>query len=272
MLGIHLSRTSLSSSRLYRALGDIGNVQGVITRAQAAKKEVSVVDLGPRGIVQPMRSPLLACSSSSMQCSMVATVWVDLRINPVLQGPQDAAQSTSRWQMAALTLFPCMQAASKNPSSLRARDPNATAAQLRARAPTGNRTKAVGVSLSSLLQNRSEAATVAKPTFAPPPSPLPDIDSVDKDDPLSAYEYAGSIYNYYRRVEPRFQVPVDYMSTQVNHRPRPGHLCYTHACALHRPGPPLVAQKPLSGPYPDRVFDSSRWRSLRRCAASSLTG
>lgn len=164
-----------------------------------------------------MHSPLQACSHITTQYSKLATARGGFSSNPVQQRPHAAVEGPSRWQMAALTLFPCMQAALKTQSSLRVRDPNATAAALRARAPTSNRTaKPVGVSLSSLLQNRSEAATVTKPAFAPPPSPLPDIDSVDKDDPLSAYEYAGSIYNYYRRVEPRFQVPVDYMSTQVH--------------------------------------------------------
>jgi cyclin B len=45
---------------------------------------------------------------------------------------------------------------------------------------------------------------------------LPDIDSVDKDNPLAAAEYANSIYNYYRRVEPQFSVSYDYMKSQVS--------------------------------------------------------
>jgi hypothetical protein len=48
-----------------------------------------------------------------------------------------------------------------------------------------------------------------------PESPLPDIDKNDKHNPLAASEYANSIYNYYRRVEPKFNVAHDYMQTQV---------------------------------------------------------
>lgn len=48
-----------------------------------------------------------------------------------------------------------------------------------------------------------------------PLSPLPDIDSADLHNPLAAAEYANSIYDYYRRVEPKFSVPHDYMKSQV---------------------------------------------------------
>jgi cyclin B len=63
-----------------------------------------------------------------------------------------------------------------------------------------------------LLQNRAESA---QPKAAAPLSPLPDIDSVDKHNPLAAAEYASSIFDYYRRVEPKFSVPHDYMKSQV---------------------------------------------------------
>jgi hypothetical protein len=161
------------------------------------------------------------------------------------------------------------------PTALKPRDPNLTAAVLRSRA-TSTSQKKTGSSLSSLLQSRSEAAA-AKRAAAPvtPLSPLPDIDSKDKTDPLAAAEYAQvragprlasgqqplklpdpprtqarvttraahgpiaracpapsrpcatalrappraaplqDIYCYYRRVEPRFAVPADYMKGQV---------------------------------------------------------
>lgn len=109
-----------------------------------------------------------------------------------------------------------MQAGVKPQTSLRPRDPNATAAALRKGSAAPGR--AGGLSLSSLLQTRAESAIAKAPSAsasAPPPSPLPDIDSADKHNPLAASEYANSIYNYYRRVEPRFRVAHDYMANQA---------------------------------------------------------
>ena len=48
-----------------------------------------------------------------------------------------------------------------------------------------------------------------------PPSPLPDIDACDRENPLAACDYVNDVYRYYRRVEPQFRVPADYMSHQV---------------------------------------------------------
>jgi cyclin B len=108
-----------------------------------------------------------------------------------------------------------LQAAVKPQTSLRARDPNATAAALRNRVPSSSRP--AGASLSALLQTRAESAVGSRAVAAglPPPSPLPDIDSADKHNPLAASEYANSIYNYFRRVEPKFRVAPDYMRSQV---------------------------------------------------------
>eukprot|EP00879_Flechtneria_rotunda_P008862 GHRR01009282.1.p1 GENE.GHRR01009282.1~~GHRR01009282.1.p1 ORF type:complete len:390 (+),score=110.06 GHRR01009282.1:116-1285(+) len=100
----------------------------------------------------------------------------------------------------------------KPQTSLRPRDPNATAAILRSKVAQPNRPN--GVSLSSLLQTRAESAS-AKAQAVPPASPLPDIDSNDKLNPLAAAEYANSIYSYYRRVESKFHVAHDYMQSQV---------------------------------------------------------
>uniref|UniRef100_A0A383W4K9 Cyclin N-terminal domain-containing protein n=1 Tax=Tetradesmus obliquus TaxID=3088 RepID=A0A383W4K9_TETOB len=125
-----------------RAFGDIGNIQGVTTRAQAAKDKVGT----------------------------------------------------------------------KPQTSLRPRDPNATAAALRSKVAQPSRP--AGVSLSSLLQTRAESVPAAKAPVVCPESPLPDIDKNDKHNPLAASEYANSIYNYYRRVEPKFKVAHDYMQTQ----------------------------------------------------------
>lgn len=139
--------------------------------------------------------------------------------------------------------------ASKPTTSLRPRDPNATAAALRSKVPQASRP--AGVSLSSLLQNRAESAI---PKAAVPLSPLPDIDSADLHNPLAAAEYANSIYDYYRRVEPKFSVPCDYMKGQVRH-PSTAHRQAVPQQAEHFPSPSL--------PPPAR-----RWRSTRRCVAS----
>jgi hypothetical protein len=122
---------------------------------------------------------------------------------------------------------------------------------LRSRATSTSQRK-TGSSLSSLLQSRSEAAA-AKRAAAPaagaaPLSPLPDIDSKDKHNPLAAAEYAHDIYSYYRRVEPRFAVPADYMKTQV--RARRG------TCRRHAPesGPRAV----LGAPPASAVLPAAR--------------
>ena len=88
-----------------------------------------------------------------------------------------------------------------------------------------------GSSLSSLLQARSEACTAPaarrsaskaaqqqpqqQQQQVPPESPLPDIDAADRGNPLTACEYVNDVYRFYRRVEPEFRVPADYMSRQV---------------------------------------------------------
>lgn len=95
--------------------------------------------------------------------------------------------------------------------------------------------------MSSLLQTRSEAAVSARKPSAPT-SPLPDIDSQDKANPLSAPEYANDIHAYYRRVEPKFRVSPDYMASQVSdlasvslRRPYPAAPCLL--LPLHRNRP-----------------------------------
>mmetsp|Transcript_6234 Transcript_6234/g.13638 ORF Transcript_6234/g.13638 Transcript_6234/m.13638 type:complete len:439 (-) Transcript_6234:738-2054(-) len=77
------------------------------------------------------------------------------------------------------------------------------------------RQQQAGMSMSSLLQTRSEAAVTTRKAPAPP-SPLPDIDSVDNMNPLAASEYVVDIYSYYKRAEPKFRVAHDYMQTQAD--------------------------------------------------------
>lgn len=68
--------------------------------------------------------------------------------------------------------------------------------------------------MSSVLQTRSEAATSTRKGPAPP-SPLPDIDASDRENPLSVTDYVNDIHSYYKRVEPRYRVDPGYMKTQV---------------------------------------------------------
>ncbi|KAJ9533736.1 hypothetical protein QJQ45_026808 [Haematococcus lacustris] len=72
-----------------------------------------------------------------------------------------------------------------------------------------------GMSMSSLLQSRSEAAVSSKKPVAPA-SPLPDIDSEDRNNPLAATEYVNDIYSYYRRIEPKYRVSAAYMASQAD--------------------------------------------------------
>ena len=44
---------------------------------------------------------------------------------------------------------------------------------------------------------------------------LPDIDSVDAEDPLAATDFVSDIFSYYKRVEPQLRVAPDYMSRQA---------------------------------------------------------
>jgi hypothetical protein len=90
---------------------------------------------------------------------------------------------------------------------------------------TRSQTRALqgGTSLSALLQARSEAtaagsrrqARTAAAQQQRPGSPLPDIDATDRGNPLAACDYVNDVYGFYRRVEPQFRVPGDYMSQQV---------------------------------------------------------
>ena len=60
--------------------------------------------------------------------------------------------------------------------------------------------------------------------FALPPqrAALPDIDALDKNNPLMVTEVVNDIYAYYRSAEPEYAVPADYMSKQsdINDRMR----------------------------------------------------
>jgi len=68
--------------------------------------------------------------------------------------------------------------------------------------------------MTSMLQTRSEAAVSASRRLCP--SPLPDIDAIDRANPLAMTEYVNDIYSYYKRVEPKYRVAPDYMKKQVS--------------------------------------------------------
>ncbi len=75
------------------------------------------------------------------------------------------------------------------------------------------RQQATGMSMSSLLESRSAAMNSRKSLT--PASPMPDIDSQDRMNPLAASDYVNDIYNYYKRVENKYRVAPTYMSSQV---------------------------------------------------------
>lgn len=49
----------------------------------------------------------------------------------------------------------------------------------------------------------------------PPPSPLPDIDAPDRHNHLAECNYVNDVYSYFRRIEPKFKAPANYMDSQV---------------------------------------------------------
>lgn len=88
------------------------------------------------------------------------------------------------------------------------------------------RSQTKGLSMSSMLQNRSEAAVAPQANSSaaqnarggrpPPPAPLPDIDAIDRENPLAVADYVNDIHSYYKRVEPKYRVAHDYMKIQTD--------------------------------------------------------
>ena len=109
----------------------------------------------------------------------------------------------------------------------------AAAASAAAPAPTGRSMSALLAARSSEAANASSsrcglAAALGQSSNSDPSSiklrnarrvrdtPLPALDAADAADPLAASEYAGDIFAYYARAEPRFRPPADYMARQVD--------------------------------------------------------
>lgn len=130
---------------------------------------------------------------------------------------QDAAAKPAAAAKALATTRSGVAAATRAPEA------GAAPAVLRPVAMNANmprtRSQTKGLSMSSVLQTRSEAAVTARRPAAP--APLPDIDSGDRDNLLAVSDYVLDIHQYYRRVEPKFRVAPDYMKKQV----RGGRVC-----------------------------------------------
>jgi cyclin B len=71
------------------------------------------------------------------------------------------------------------------------------------------------ISWTELMEYRGETNQNTS-TSSPVCSTLPDIDCGDKNNPLSAHEYANDIIAYHRRSEPLYIVPADYMTRQTD--------------------------------------------------------
>jgi cyclin B len=92
---------------------------------------------------------------------------------------------------------------------------------------TRSKTRALaqGASLTTLLQARAagsrssgRSGSLSAPLEAAQQrvSPLPDIDGPDKQNHLAECEYVNDVYDYFRRVEPKFRAPANYMENQVS--------------------------------------------------------
>lgn len=90
--------------------------------------------------------------------------------------------------------------------------------------------------MSSQLEQQSTAAQLTRrPKLAAmPDSPVPDIDSVDAADPLTAASYVSDIYAYHRRTEANFRPLPTYMARQVG--PAAGSSAGAMVCQVQRCG------------------------------------
>ncbi|GIL90606.1 hypothetical protein Vretimale_15710 [Volvox reticuliferus] len=125
---------------------------------------------------------------------------------PVLEGGVKTRAAAKRADGAVIKDAPMPTGATLRPAQL----------VPRTRAQAAQAPRVQGPSMSSLLSQRSEAFVGSQSVRAPPPSPLPDIDSGDKLNPLMAADYVNDIYYFYKRVEPKYKVPADYMDKQTD--------------------------------------------------------
>lgn len=81
--------------------------------------------------------------------------------------------------------------------------------------------------MTSMLQTRSEAAVTMGRKLAPAlQSPIPDIDAIDRANPLAMTAYVNDIHSFYKRVEPKYRVDANYMRKQVQHMGSGHGLCW----------------------------------------------
>ena len=71
--------------------------------------------------------------------------------------------------------------------------------------------------MTSMLQTRSEAAVSMGRKLALQ-SPIPDIDAIDRSNPLAMTAYVNDIHSFYKRVEPKYRVDPQYMKKQVRRK------------------------------------------------------
>ena len=91
--------------------------------------------------------------------------------------------------------------------------PAAAARPVVSQAPR-TRSQTKGLSMTSMLQTRSEAA-VSVGRRLTLQSPIPDIDAIDRCNPLAMTAYVNDIHSFYKRIEPKYRVEPNYMRKQV---------------------------------------------------------
>jgi hypothetical protein len=215
-----------------RALGDIGNVNH--PAAAGAKQQVDKVQLSVIA-AYALRYNNSGCYRKGAKCFWHA---VSKRIVALQYIVSCVTCPTllSSWAPTKLRAGPpcCLQVAVKKPSNPQQNQQASNVAepvpQQLADAPvriTRSKTRALaqGASLTSLLQARAagsrssrRSGSLSAPLEAAQQqvSPLPDIDGPDKHNHLAECEYVNDVYAYFRRVEPKFRAPADYMQNQVS--------------------------------------------------------
>ncbi|KAK9820270.1 hypothetical protein WJX72_008376 [[Myrmecia] bisecta] len=179
-----------------RALGDIGNLVGPFNTRCNVGKDNNGVKKATAAAERVAQVPKAGVTTRRAAAAAAAAEVPKVVAQPAAEAQQD--EDGVAWGATR----------ARTGRDLRVKDTNV---------PTTSGTAPVaakaGRSMSSLLQSRSEAAVAERHVLAPA-SPMPDIDSADKNDPLAASEYVGDIFSYYRRVEPLYRVAPDYMSKQ----------------------------------------------------------
>jgi hypothetical protein len=214
-----------------------------------------------------MRCSLASLCFRSILCSFLRVCAMPCVLTPPLVLPQSSIAQDAAVKPAAKVSSTRVTAAKAADATTTA---NAAATQHAADAPVlrsanapRTRSQTKGLSMSSVLQTRSEAAVTTRRSMAVS-SPLPDIDAIDRENPLAVADYVNDIQSYYKRVEPKFRVAPDYMRNQV------GRECGS----AHQ----LAVERPRHSTFPSHLPTSCappaprRPTSTRRCGQSLSTG